>query len=359
MERRRPGDRSATGDRGRPMGPAPAPAGPGARRHQPSMPVPFGPLPSKPDLPPPPPKPPRPLPTIAPPGTSSVRSEEARQAAERTQSKARRHSEPVPPLPPSRRTTPRHEPEVTPTEICRVLFSDQWLVVVDKSPGFPVNPSGPFRQRSVLMALQAQGFNPCFPINLLDPEASGLVVLSRSQAAAKALRWNWRSDLCERTYVAIIKGDITGGRGRVTLAIGAVREGSRVVHRVVSVEEGGRPATTEWRLQARGRGYSRVLCKVRSGRCHQLRIHFAALGHPVANDHLYARTDAEVPLEVLVELPGRSDELPSLPPNQIGLHCARIVLPHPFTQQVMDWQSPVPRALTALMPGAWVVENPM
>ena len=359
MERRRPGDRSGSGERGRPTGPATGQADTAARRHQSTMPVPFGPLPSKPDLPPPPPKAERAPPAIAPPGTSSVRSEQQRQSAERASHKANRRAEPVPQSPPSRKSLPRHEPEVAPTEICRVVFSDEWLVVVDKAAGFPVNPSGALRQRSVLLALQAQGFSPCFPIHLLDREASGLVVLSRSQQAAKALRWNWRSDLCERTYVAIVKGDVTGGRGRVTLAIGAIREGARVVHRVIPVEEGGRLATTEWRLQARGRGYSRLVCNVRSGRCHQLRIHFAALGHPIANDHMYSRNDAEVPLEVLVELPGRAEELPSLPPNQIGLHCTRIVLPHPFTHQTVEWQAPVPRALTALMPGAWVVENPM
>ncbi len=323
------------------------------------MPMHIGPLPSKPDLPPPPPKPPRAPAEIAPPGTSSVRAEEERLKAERAQGVARRRTDvPAPPPRPQQRK-PRREPDVAPTDICRVVYADDALVVVDKAPGFPVNPGGPFHQRSVLIALQALGYSPCFPIHLLDTEASGLVVLSRSPEAAKALRWNWRSELCERTYVAIVRGDIPGGRGRISLAIGAARQGHRLIHKVMAVEEGGRAATTEWRLQARGRGYSRLLCKVRSGRCHQIRIHLAALGFPVVNERLYSRSDMEVPLEALVDLPGRADEIPALPPQQIGLHCQRIALPHPMTQQPMEWQAPLPRALSALMPGAWVVENPV
>lgn len=358
MERRRPGDRSTTGDRGRGPDPTGPTGGPANRRSAPPMHVPLGPLPSKPDIPPPPPKPKRPPPAIAPPGTSNVRAEEQRLQVERAQRTARPRVEPLPPQPATQRRKPRREPDVAPTDICRVIFSDSSLVVVDKAPGFPVNPSGPFHQRSVIMALKAQGFDPCFPINLLDTEASGLVVLSRSPDAAKALRWNWRSELCERTYVAIVRGDIPGGRGRISLAIGAVRQGQRMLHKVMAIEEGGRAATTEWRLQARGRGYSRLLCKLRSGRCHQIRIHLAAMGFPVVNERLYSRTDVEVPLEALVDLPGRVDETPTLPAHQIGLHCQKIVLPHPITQQTMEWQAPLPRALTALMPGAWVVENP-
>lgn len=358
MERRRPGDRITPGDRGRGPGPAAPPGASGGRRSSPSLPMPLGPLPSKPDLPPPPPKPVRPPPAIAPPGSSNVRAEEERQRAERHQGTARRRVEPPPPHSAAPRKKPRREPEVAPHEVCRVVFADDWVVVVDKAAGYPVNPSGPFHQRSVVLALQAQGYAPCFPIHLLDAEASGLVVLSRSPEAAKALRWNWRSELCERSYVAIVRGDIPGGRGRISLAIGAARQGHRTLHKVMAVEEGGRAATTEWRLQARGRGYSRLLCKVRSGRCHQIRIHLAAMGFPVVNERLYSRNEGQVPLEALVDLPGRVDETPTLPPHQIGLHCQRIVLPHPMTQQVMEWQAPLPRALTALMPGAWVVENP-
>jgi 23S rRNA-/tRNA-specific pseudouridylate synthase len=241
--------------------------------------------------------------------------------------------------------------------VCRVIFADDALVVADKAAGYPVTPGGAFHQRSVIKSLQAQGFSPLYPISLLDPEASGLVVLSRSAAAAKALRWNWRSGLCERTYIGVVQGDVAGARGKIQLAIGAVQHGRGVRHQVLSVPEGGRTALTEWKLLARGRGLSRLQLTVKAGRCHQLRIHLAAMGYALVGDRQHRPPTTEVPIEALVDLPRKHEERSTLPPGQIALHCARIRMPHPLTGKSMDWSAAVPRALVSLMPGAWVLEG--
>lgn len=359
MERRRPGEHSGRHSPGR--------SGPrdgqdrhgGARRpqHQPTAPMmPLAP-PGKVELYPPPPKPKRKV-EIAAPGTSSVELEQQEREAEQAARKARRQAEPVPAMTPRRSKKPAHEPRCAPTDVCKVVYADDAVVVVDKAPGFPVTPVGAFDKRSVVKSLQAQGYFPVYPINLLDAEASGLVVLSRSEAAAHALRWNWRSSLCERTYIGVVQGDIVGGRGRISLAIGAVRQGHGVRHQVQAIEEGGRRAVTAWKLLARGRGMSRLQLTLKSGRCHQIRIHLAGIGFPLVGDKRYGgRTTTEVPLEALIELPSKHSDAPTLPPGQIALHCARIQMPHPISGQPMNWTAPVPRTLTALMPGAWVVEG--
>lgn len=346
MERRPPFDRGRSG--------------PGPRRpqHQIGAPLqqtsPFGP-PPKPELIPPPPKPERKPDPIAKPGTSHVQEEVERLDAERTKMRASRAQ--VVPVPRKKRGKPAVEPPCAPTEVCRILFADEHLVVVDKSGGFPVTPTGAFHKRSVLMALRAQGIETAFPINLLDAEASGLVLLSRTAEAAQALRWNWRSKLCVRTYIAIVQGDIQGIKGRISHAIGAVSSSGGMRHRTLAVEEGGRAAVTDWKLQARSRGMSRLELNVKSSRCHQVRIHLAAIGHPVIGDRIHGRNVGEVPLEALVELPSKYQEGPVFPNGQIALHFFRVSMPHPVTQQEVRWQAPLPRAMTALMPGVWVMED--
>lgn len=237
------------------------------------------------------------------------------------------------------------------------MYCDSDLIVVNKAPGFPVVPSGAFHKRSVLLALAELGYGNLFPISMLDVEASGLVLLSRTELAAQALRWNWRSNLCERQYIAVAQGDIVGARGRITLTIGAVKSGPhRHRHQVVAAEDGGRPAVTTWRLLARGRGLSRLWVTLKGGRCHQIRIHLAAIGFPVVGDHMYGTDRTDVPLSALIDLPAKHRDATTLPPNQIALHCAKVTMPHPITNQTMAFAAPVPRILLGLMPGAWVVD---
>lgn len=248
------------------------------------------------------------------------------------------------------------EPTVAPSDICTILHCDEALVVVDKAAGFPVVPTGPYQKRSVLMALAEQGLGKLFPVSLLESEATGVVLLSRSAGAAQALRWNWRSKLCERQYIVVAQGDVIGARGRITLPIGAVKTPGGMRHQVLPMGEGGRQAVTTWRLLARGRGLSRLLVTLSGGRVHQIRIHLAAIGFPIVGDRLYRRDRTEVPLSALIELPAKYKDATTLPANQIALHCLRVALPHPVTNQMMEFTAPVPRVVLGLMPGAWVVD---
>lgn len=335
-------------------GPPTGPVTP-ASRHGQAQPLLVPPV--KHELPPPPPKAMRVAEPIAPPGSSGIRAEAAREAAERAAQGEQRRKLAPQTASPRRARRPHQEPQVDPQSICRVVYADDALVVADKAAGYPVTPGGAFQHRSVLKALQAQGYAPLYPISLLDSEASGLVVLSRSASAAKALRWNWRSGLCERDYIGVVQGDMPGARGKISLPIGAVRHGRGLRHQVLSVPEGGRTALTEWKLLARSRGLSRLQLTVKAGRCHQLRIHLAAMGFAIVGDRQYRPATTEVPIEALVDLPRKHIDNPGLPPGQIALHCARIRMPHPTSGKAMDWSAPVPRALVALMPGAWVLEG--
>ncbi|MCB9738054.1 MAG: hypothetical protein H6747_02225 [Deltaproteobacteria bacterium] len=251
----------------------------------------------------------------------------------------------------------RGEPSVDPAEICTVVYEDQWLLAVDKRPGFPVTPVSQFQERSVLRALQRLGYGATYPVNLLDREATGLVLLSRDEATAKSMRWHWRGSMCERDFLAVAQGDIAGARGRITYPIGMVQVGKRRRRGVLPTDQGGRPAATKWRLLARGRGMSRLLLTVGNGRCHQLRIHLAAIGHPVVNERVYIERNRETPLDSLLEeLDVRRHDARKLPPHQIGLHCWRVRVPHPVDGEMMNLEAPIPRELLDLMPGAWIVD---
>jgi RluA family pseudouridine synthase len=261
------------------------------------------------------------------------------------------------------KTAPRLKPGqrvelgVNPKDICTVIYADDALIAVDKAAGCPVVPTGAFRERSVTHALTTLGYGVTYPISLLDAEATGLVLLTRTPEAAKAMRWNWRSELCKREFVVVAQGDIQGARGRITLPIGSVRVGSQIRHQVMPIDQGGKPAVTTWKLIARGRMMSRLLVTMSGNRTHQIRIHLMAIGYPVVGDKRYGAELTSVPLHALVDLPAKYADSTVVPPHQIALHCSLIRIPHPMTEQMMEFTAPVPRVLIGLMPGAWVLDG--
>ncbi len=255
---------------------------------------------------------------------------------------------------PSRR---REKPTPPPEAICTIVHQDEHLVVVDKRPGFPVSPNAIYRSRSVLHTLQRLGLGVCYPVSLLDREATGLVLLSRTVETARSLRWNWRSSLCERQFIAVAQGDVPGAHGRITLPIGQVEAGHTRRRGVLLPEAGGRAAETRWKLLARGRGMSRLLITLHHTRCHQIRIHLAAIGFPLVNESVYIERNREMPIDALLEGAERKYEISKLPAHQVGLHLWRVTIAHPVSGEIVNFEAPIPRELLNLMPNAWVVNE--
>ena len=107
------------------------------------------------------------------------------------------------------------------------------------------------------------------------------------------------------------------------------KEAAATVRRVIDPID-GKPAVTHYRVEAAGDRFSLVRLRLETGRTHQIRVHMAHLGHPVAGDFLYGHEDPR--------LPGR-----------FALHATRIRLTHPVTGEVIERESPLPEALAILL----------
>jgi len=271
--------------------------------------------------------------------------------AEAYGSLARRHR----PVRRDGRTFESGEPWADPHEICTILYEDEHLLVVNKSSGFPVHPAGSYLHRTVLHALRALGYKDVNPAHRLDRETSGVLVFTRTVEASRRLRRIWRSDKCIKEYEAICEGDVPGGFGRISLPIGLDLASPVHIRRAVRpIEEGGRVAVTEWRLVARGRGLTRLRLRLRTGRCHQIRVHLAAIGHPIVGDKIYGG-DSQLYIRFISDAMTEADR-ERLRIQRHALHCTRIAFPHPISGDQMDFCLPMPQELLLLMPGAWVID---
>ncbi|MBN1640925.1 MAG: RluA family pseudouridine synthase [Anaerolineae bacterium] len=186
-----------------------------------------------------------------------------------------------------------------------VVYEDADCVVIDKPPGLVVHPATSHRQDTLVNGLLARypemgsmvdpatqrGRRPGI-VHRLDKDTSGLIVVARTEPARRALQRQFQQRRVEKEYVALVHGRVSEVEGTIDLPIGR-DPGNR---KRMAVVAGGRPAQTAYTVRAylrmpRGHRevYSLVAARPLTGRTHQIRVHFAQIGHPVVGDTTYGR----------------------------------------------------------------------
>ncbi|MBZ5639341.1 MAG: RluA family pseudouridine synthase [Acidobacteriia bacterium] len=199
-----------------------------------------------------------------------------------------------------------------------------WLAV-DKPAGIPVHPVNSVRENSLIRMLRRQeGRERLRLVHRLDRETSGVLLIAEDPASARALSTAFERGRVGKEYLALVRGVVGEDEGTISLPI-ADASGSWV-HVRREAGEGGQPAETSWRVERRLADRTLVRLFPRTGRRHQLRVHLAAIGHPVLGDILYGRPDRDYLDMVKGVRDARKDE--GGPPRHL-LHCARLVFQSP------------------------------
>jgi 23S rRNA pseudouridine1911/1915/1917 synthase len=206
------------------------------------------------------------------------------------------------------------------------VFEDEDLVVIDKPAGMVVHPAPGHHSGTLVHALlglggewsSAGGETRPGIVHRLDKGTSGLIVAARNDAAHRALASQLRDRTMSRTYLAVVRGRVKAEAGELEGAIGRhPRERKRM-----AVVAGGRFARTRYRVVERRRTHTLLRCDLDTGRTHQVRVHLAALGHPIAGDGDYGGGE-----------PGASRPM---------LHAWRLRLRHPRSGAEMSFEAEPP-----------------
>ena len=209
-----------------------------------------------------------------------------------------------------------------------VRYEDDTLMILNKPAPLACQSSSRNAAPALenfLMAKYGDGF-VFRPLNRLDKGTSGLMCAAQNAHAYQLMQKTLHTGDYLRQYLAVVCGRLEGS-GVVDAPI--AKEDAASVRRVVDFEK-GKPAVTRWESQGIFGDYSLVRLTLETGRTHQIRVHMAHLGHPVAGDFLYGTE--------LACLPGR-----------FALHSARIRLIHPMTGEVLEITSPLPEELQILL----------
>ena len=215
-----------------------------------------------------------------------------------------------------------------------ILYEDDSLVVPSKPANMPTHPSHDHYDDTVANALayryQKMGVPFVFrPINRLDRNTSGLLLVARNKLSAGRLTHSLDEGRIQKTYLAVLDGEMQGEGGVIDACLHRTAK-SIIVREVCSPgAPDADPARTEYRVLCVQNGHTLVEARPITGRTHQLRVHFASLGHPITGDDMYGT-----------------------PSDRIGrhaLHARSLAFPHPETGDVMRLQAPLPEDLAALI----------
>lgn len=211
-----------------------------------------------------------------------------------------------------------------------VLYEDDFTLVVNKPSGYEVHPSER-GQRGTLAHGVAAYYEMTGQdvrirhIHRIDKETTGPVLYAKNEFAHYQYDKAMREKGIERIYLALAEGELAQDRGTIDLPIGQDRHHS--TRRRVS--ETGDPAVTHYEVVERFQGYTLVRLRLETGRTHQIRVHLAAIGHPLAGDGLYGGKRTVI--------------------SRQALHGERLVWPHPWTGERLSVRAPLPADFEAAL----------
>lgn len=215
----------------------------------------------------------------------------------------------------------------------KIAYEDAHITAVDKPPAMPAHPSNGHRLDTVANALAFRYAGSPFvfrPVNRLDRDTSGLMLTARSRLAASKMYQYMIEGQIQKLYIAVLCGTPKHPVGNIHLPL--CRCADSIIKRRVAVpgETGAKDAQTLYRVLSADGKYTTVLAAPVTGRTHQLRVHFSALGCPLAGDTMYGGSDTDI---------GRH-----------ALHAVHIAFPHPENGRIVSLYSPLPADMDALCP---------
>lgn len=211
-----------------------------------------------------------------------------------------------------------------------IVYEDGDILVINKPRGVVVHPAAGHWSGTLVNAILSHcpdlagiggEIRPGI-VHRLDKDTTGLLVVAKNESSMKDLQEQIKGHKVKRHYVALLRGRLPLLEGTIDAPIGR-----HPVHRKkMAVVPDGREAVTDYEVITRfGQEYTLVLAKLRTGRTHQIRVHFGYLGHPVAGDSVYSRGRGELRLD------GQA------------LHAVRLGLYRPRDGEYVEFSAPLPK----------------
>ncbi|WP_312642449.1 RluA family pseudouridine synthase [Hydrogenoanaerobacterium sp.] len=223
------------------------------------------------------------------------------------------------------------ELDIAPQDIpLEIIYQDSDLLVVNKPKGMVVHPAAGNYDGTMVNALlhhckgDLSGINGVIRpgiVHRIDKNTSGLLIVAKNDKAHTALAAQIKAHTFTRIYETVVYGNVKQDSGTIDAPIGRHPTNRK---KMCVIEKNSRNAVTHFEVLARYNGFTHLLCRLETGRTHQIRVHLAYIGHPVAGDEVYG------PKKVIKSLEGQC------------LHARVIGFIHPTTGEYLEFTSDLP-----------------
>ncbi len=248
-----------------------------------------------------------------------------------------------------RTPAPRPADEAPPpigAEELDVLYEDRWLLAVDKPPHISVHPSKGHLTGSLVHLVherarlrEGEGCEPPTLCHRLDRETSGVVLFAKDRLSRTRIGRQFEARRIRKCYLALVRGTMEGEEGVIDLPLGRTLTSEVRLKMGVRYDGDGLASRTEWRVARRLPEATLVELTPKTGRQHQLRVHLAAIGHPILGDKLYLGGE-----EVFLRgIAGRltAEDRTRLQLDRQALHAWKLWAEHPMTGREQCFEAPL------------------
>lgn len=221
----------------------------------------------------------------------------------------------------------------------QIVYEDEDLLVVDKPKGMVVHPAPGNEDGTLVNALLFHcggslsgigGVARPGIVHRIDKDTSGLLMVAKSDLAHGGLSEQIKAHSVTRLYQAVVYGHLREQSRRIDAPLGRSPTDRK---KMCVTDKNSRDAATQYTIKEELDGFTHVVCQLETGRTHQIRVHMAYIGHPVAGDPVYG------PKKVITRLRGQC------------LHAGTLGFTHPRDGRYLEFTSPLPRYFTAFVAG--------
>lgn len=227
-----------------------------------------------------------------------------------------------------------------------IVYEDGDIIVINKPVGMVVHPAAGNPDGTLVNALlhhcrgQLSGIGGVERpgiVHRIDKDTSGLIVAAKNDAAHISLAAQLEDHSMSRVYTAITVGGLKTDNGRIDAPIGRCPTDRKKMAVIRDPEKQAKRAVTNYEVAERYHGFTRVVCRLETGRTHQIRVHMAYIGHPLVGDTLYGGGHTRFEKENARLICGQC------------LHAGELTLAHPKTGEKMTFKSPLPPEMEKLI----------